>query len=63
MFDRIVHELARLFRGLHWIVGITTISSDASPKEERLFVLLWSGIIVALILFFPLLFLVLRVLR
>jgi hypothetical protein len=56
LLDRVFHQLARLFIGLHWIVGITTLSAKATPKEERSFVLLWLGIIILLIGFFALLF-------
>jgi hypothetical protein len=50
--ERIFHTLARVFKGLHWAVGITTLSNDAGPREERSFVLMWLGIIVFLVLFF-----------
>ncbi|HZT40445.1 MAG TPA: hypothetical protein VFA28_21325 [Bryobacteraceae bacterium] len=40
--------LARLFRGLHWIVGAT---APAPGENERAFVLVWVGIIVFTLLF------------
>lgn len=50
--DRIFHQLAIAFNGLHWIIGITTLPENASPREERSFVLMWVGIIVFMIVFF-----------
>lgn len=47
--DRIVHLLAQAFRGLHWAVGITTLPGDATPREERSFVLMWLGLIVLVV--------------
>jgi hypothetical protein len=44
--EQIVHRLAKLFNGLHWLIGITTLPGNASPREERSFVLMWLGIIV-----------------
>jgi hypothetical protein len=51
MFDNIVHQLARAFNGLHWIIGITTLPENASRREERSFVFMWVGIIVFMIIF------------
>ena len=48
----IFHTLAKAFNGLHWMVGITTLPENASPREERSFVLMWLGIIVFIVLFF-----------
>jgi len=39
-----IHALARLFVGIHWAIGITTLPADASPQQERSFVLMWLGI-------------------
>lgn len=50
--ETIFHNLARLFNGFHWAVGITTLPATASPREERSFVLMWLGIIVFMIVFF-----------
>ena len=50
--ESIFHTLAKAFNGLHWMVGITTLPENASPREERSFVLMWLGIIVFLVLFF-----------
>jgi len=48
----IFHKLAKAFNGLHWMVGITTLPENASPREERSFVLMWLGIIIFMVLFF-----------
>ena len=50
--ERIFHQLARIFNGLHWAIGITTLPSTATSREERSFVLMWLGIIVFMIVFF-----------
>jgi hypothetical protein len=50
--DRIFHTLAKVFNGLHWGVGITTLPKTASRREERSFVFMWLGIIVFIVLFF-----------
>lgn len=50
--DKIFHELARVFNGLHWGIGITTLPVTATAREERSFVLMWLGIIVFVIVFF-----------
>jgi len=50
--EKIFHELARIFNGLHWGIGITTLPATATSREERSFVLMWLGIIVFVILFF-----------
>lgn len=52
--ERIFHNLAKFFNGVHWTVGITTLPSTATPRDERSFVLMWVGIIVFLIVFFVL---------
>ena len=49
--EKIFHKLARIFNGLHWGIGITTLPSTATPREERSFVLMWLGIIVFMIVF------------
>jgi heme/copper-type cytochrome/quinol oxidase subunit 2 len=49
--EKIFHKLARMFTGLHWVVGITTLPATATAREERSFVLMWLGIIVFIILF------------
>jgi hypothetical protein len=46
------HKLARIFNGLHWVMGITTLPATATPRDERSFVLMWLGIIVFMIVFF-----------
>ena len=48
---KIFHNLAKLFNGLHWAVGITTLPTTATAREERSFVLMWLGIILFVILF------------
>ena len=50
--QKIFHTLAKLFNGLHWAVGITTLPSTATSREERSFVLMWLGIIAFVIVFF-----------
>ena len=50
--EKIFHKLAKIFNGLHWGVGITTLPTTATPREERSFVLMWLGIIVFMIVFF-----------
>ena len=46
MSERLFHQLARVFNGLHWGIGITTLPENASAREERSFVLMWLGIII-----------------
>lgn len=50
--EKIFHQLARFFNGLHWAVGITTLPTTATSRDERSFVLMWLGIIVFMIVFF-----------
>lgn len=57
--ERIFHKLAKIFNGLHWGIGITTLPTTATPREERSFVLMWLGIIVFMIMFFAILIYVL----
>jgi hypothetical protein len=40
-----IRFLANLFRGLHWVVGITAPPPDATRAQERNFVLMWVGVI------------------
>ena len=58
--EKIFHKLAKIFNGLHWGVGITTLPTTATPREERSFVLMWLGIIVFIVLFFVVLVYLLR---
>ena len=58
--EKIFHKLAKVFNGLHWGVGITTLPATATPREERSFVLMWLGIIVFTIVFFAVMIYVLR---
>lgn len=37
--------IANLFRGIHRAIGITDLSPDATPAQEKKFALLWLGII------------------
>jgi hypothetical protein len=53
--DKIFHNLAKIFNGLHWGIGITTLPNTATPREERSFVLMWFGIIAFMIVFFAVL--------
>jgi len=48
----VFHKLAKVFNGLHWAIGITTLPANATPSEERSFVLMWLGIIVFIVIFF-----------
>lgn len=57
--EKIFHQLARIFNGLHWGIGITTLPGRATSREERSFVLMWLGIIVFMIVFFVVLIYVL----
>lgn len=57
--DRIFHKLAKVFNGLHWAIGITTLPPTATSRDERSFVLMWVGIIVFMIGFFAVLIYVL----
>lgn len=50
--QKIFHKLAKVFNALHWGVGITTLPTTATAREERSFVLMWLGIIVFVIVFF-----------
>jgi hypothetical protein len=50
--DRIFHKLAKALNGLHWLIGITTLTETASEHEERSFVLMWLGIIAFMVLVF-----------
>ena len=50
--EKIFHQLAKIFNGLHWAVGITTLPATATPREERFFVFMWLGIIVFVVVFF-----------
>ena len=50
--ERIFHALAKVFNGLHWMAGITTLPENARPREERSFVLMWLGIIAFIVLVF-----------
>ena len=49
---KIFHQLAKIFNGVHWGIGITTLPTTATAREERSFVLMWLGIIVFMVLFF-----------
>jgi len=50
--EKIFHQLAKIFNGVHWGIGITTLPTTATAREERSFVLMWLGIIVFMVLFF-----------
>jgi hypothetical protein len=56
----IFHKLAKGFNGLHWAVGITTLPDNASPREERSFVLMWLGIILFMAAVFTVMLYLLR---
>ena len=44
-----IKRLANFFRGIHIGLGITPLATDASPEQERIFVLSWFGIITVMI--------------
>ena len=48
-----IHFLAKIFRGFHFIFGISAPPPD---RNERIFVLAWLGIIACLIAFGMILF-------
>lgn len=50
--EKIFHELARIFNGIHWAFGITTLPATATARDERSFVFMWLGIIVFMLVFF-----------
>jgi len=50
--EKMFHKLALSLNHLHWIIGITTLPANATPREERSFVLMWLGFIVFMIVFF-----------
>ena len=52
LVEKIFHRLARIFNGLHWAFGITTLPTKATPRDERSFVLMWLGLIGFMIVFF-----------
>lgn len=54
MIEKLFHKLAKAFNGMHWLIGITTLPANATPREERSFVLMWLGIIGFIIVFFAL---------
>lgn len=49
--EKIFHKLAKIFNGLHWAIGITTLPTTATAREERSFVLMWLGLIVFMVVF------------
>ena len=53
---KVFHKLAKVFNGLHWLIGITTLPEDASAHDERMFVLMWLGIIIFTVVFLGLFF-------
>ena len=50
--DWIIHKVAKGLREFHWMIGITTLESDATPRQERSFVLMWIGLIIFIVLWF-----------
>ena len=44
-----IKSLANFFRGIHIGLGITPLASDATPTQERIFVLSWFGIILVML--------------
>ncbi len=47
-----IHALARLFVGIHWAIGITTLPEDATRQQERSFVCMWLGIVAFIAIWF-----------
>jgi hypothetical protein len=54
------HALAKIFRLLHYAIGLTTLPHNASPSQERTFVLMWLAIIVGIVLWLAVLLYLLR---
>ena len=52
LLERIIHNLATFFNGIHWAMGMTALPGTATPREERSFVLMWIGIIAFMMVFF-----------
>ena len=50
LLTTVIHLLARTFALLHFAIGITTLPPDATPRQERTFVLIWLGLILGIIL-------------
>jgi hypothetical protein len=55
-----IHALAKLFIGIHWAIGITTLPADASRQQERSFVRMWLGIVAFIGVWFAVLLYLLR---
>jgi hypothetical protein len=55
-----IHALAKLFIGIHWVIGITTLPADASRQQERSFVRMWLGIVAFIGVWFAVLLYLLR---
>ena len=51
LLEFLVRALAKGLRSVHYVIGITTLSSEATQDEERSFVLLWAGMLVFIALF------------
>jgi hypothetical protein len=51
-----IHALAKLFIGVHWAIGMTTLPSDASREQERSFVRMWLSIVAFIGFWFAVLF-------
>ena len=49
--ERFFRKVASFFNSLHWGIGITTLPTTATPREERAFALMWLGIIAFVIVF------------
>jgi hypothetical protein len=49
--EQIFHKLSQIFNGLHWAMGITTLPTTATPRDERSFVLMWLVVIALVIVF------------
>ena len=52
LLQLLVHVLAQGLRSVHYGIGMTTLSTEATPVEEQRFVLFWASLLLFLVLFF-----------
>lgn len=45
VIELMIHSLARFFRGMHMALGVTTLPPNATPEQERKFVLVWLALV------------------
>lgn len=48
--------LANLLRGVHKAIGITDLPADATPAQEKRFVLMWIAVLLFVIVWVALIF-------